>query len=97
MSLTEVLKKITKDIPLKIIALLLAIVLWFYVSGIRNSERIIDVPLEITNLPDNTMVISPVPQKIAMKVRGPRNILFRLSSMNLKYSIDTGGVKFYFV
>ncbi len=83
-----ILKKFNKDMPLKIIALILAIILWFYVSGIKNSERIIDIPLEIVNLPDNTMVLSHIPQKITLKVRGPRNILFRLSSTNLKYSID---------
>ncbi len=89
-----IFKNITKDMPLKIIALLLAVILWFYVTGIKNSERIIDIPLEIINLPDNTMVLSPLPQKITLKVRGPRNILFRLPSADLKYSIDAGGMQF---
>lgn len=93
MNLREILKKITKNIFLKIIALLLAIILWFYVIGIKNSERIIDIPLEIINLPPDTMVVSPVPQKIKMKVRGARNILFRLSSHNLIYSIDAAGMQ----
>jgi YbbR domain-containing protein len=90
---SDFLRRITKDMPLKIIALLLAIILWLYVTGIKNSERIIDVPLEITNLPSNTMIVSPVPQKITMKVRGPRNILFRLSSTDLKYTIDATGMQ----
>lgn len=93
MNISEIFKKITKDMPLKIIALALAVILWFYVSGIKNSERIIDIPLEITNLSADTMVVSPVPQKITMKVRGPRNILFRLPSANIRYSIDAAGMQ----
>lgn len=93
MRITNIFQKFTKNLTLKIIALAIAIILWFYVSGIKNSERIIDIPLEIVNLSVDTMVVSPVPQKIAMKVRGPRFILLRLSSDNIRYTIDAQGMQ----
>lgn len=93
MQFKNLFKKILKDLPLKIIAIVLAIILWYYVSGIKNSERIIDIPLEIVNLPENVMIVSPLPNKVTVKLRGPRNLLYRVSSEKQKYKIDVKGLQ----
>jgi len=93
MIMKGILKKITNNFSFKIIAILIGIILWFYVSGIKNSEKIVNIPLEIVNLPANAMIVSPLPQNITMKIRGPRALLFRLLSSNLRYTIDATGMQ----
>jgi YbbR domain-containing protein len=68
----------------RIICLLLAIFLWIYVMGEQNpiTERDVVVSLGQRNLAEN-MVVFNKPDKISVRVRGPRTVLANLSESQI--------------
>lgn len=93
MKIREILQKLTRNLSLKIIALLLGVFLYLYVDGIKATERIINVPMELINLPPHTMVVSPLPRNVALKVKGPKRVLKGLPTADLKYILDAGDMQ----
>ena len=70
-------------------ALLLALAMWFYVSEAQNTtiERVLDVPLEFKNLPEDTAV-SESPASIRVRVLGERDIVGDLLARDMKVFVD---------
>jgi hypothetical protein len=58
------------QLPLKITALLVAILIWFHVKTVKVYE--VDVPAVVTvqNVPGDLVLTSNSPSKIMVKVRG---------------------------
>ncbi|HEY4715958.1 MAG TPA: CdaR family protein [bacterium] len=101
MKLNKIFEKLAQNLSLKILALLIALVLWSYVVGIRQTATVIKVPVEVTHTPDSMMITSPIPKFVNMKVSGPRSKLYEFSSKNLVYEINVSGMQtgrniFYF-
>lgn len=65
-----------ENIIARIISIVIACGLWIYVMTDQNPivERNIEVKLEHRNLPE-TMVVFNAPDKVAVKVRGPRTVV----------------------
>ncbi len=78
---------------LKLLSLLLAISLWFAVSGEERTETTLNMTLEMTNLSSNLMVTSEVPPAIQVRVVGSRSIISNLSQSRLIQTLDLGGYK----
>jgi YbbR domain-containing protein len=78
---------------LKLLSLLLAIALWFAVSGEERTETSLNMALELVNLHHNLMVTSEVPPAIQVRVVGPRSIINSLSQTRLSETIDLAGYK----
>ncbi len=86
---------------LKTLSILLAIALWFAVSGEERTETTISMNLEMVNLHQNLMVTSEVPPTIQVRVMGPRSVINSLSQSRLTETLDlagygTGRHTFYF-
>lgn len=73
---------------LKILSLLLAIALWFAVSGEERTETTLNMALELINLPEKLMVTGEVPPAIQVRVIGPRSIVNHLSQARLTQALD---------
>jgi YbbR domain-containing protein len=73
--------------------LLLAIALWFAVSGEERTETTINMTLEMVNLQHNLMVTSEVPPALQVRVVGPRSIVSGLSQTRLSETIDLANYK----
>ena len=60
----------------KILALILAFILWIYVMNEQNPpvEATFSVPLEVQNLAD-PLILQDAPDYIRIKVKGPRSIV----------------------
>jgi len=57
----------------KLLALAIACATWYVLTGQRReriSERNYRVPLSIVNVPRGTMVVSPLPDAVDVRVRG---------------------------
>ena len=82
-----------KNLTAKIIALIMAIVLWVYVMNEQNPpvEINMEVPLEVRNL-SNSAIASGIPESVRVKVRGPRTIVISLSHNDIKSYIDLKGL-----
>ncbi|MCK9376221.1 MAG: CdaR family protein [Syntrophobacterales bacterium] len=86
---------------LKTLSVLLAIALWFAVSGEERTETTVAMNLELINLHQNLMVTSEVPPSIQVRVMGPRSVINSLSQSRLTETLDlagygTGRHTFYF-
>ncbi len=78
---------------LKLLSLLLAIALWFAVSGEERTETTLNMALEIVNLHQKLMVTSEVPPAIQVRVVGPRSIINNLPQTRLTEALDLANYK----
>jgi YbbR domain-containing protein len=78
---------------LKILSVLLAVALWFAVSGEERTEVTLNMALEMVNMHHNLMVTSEVPPAIQVRVVGPRSIVNSLSQTRLSETLDLTGYK----
>jgi YbbR domain-containing protein len=78
---------------LKLLSLLLAVALWFAVSGEERTETSLNMTLEMVNLHKNLMVTSEVPPAIQVRVVGARSIVNSLSQSRLVQTLDLSGYK----
>jgi YbbR domain-containing protein len=85
---------LTRNLPLKLLSLLIASSLWFFVNfGERDSEESLKVPLELRNIPANLMITSPGVDFIDVRVSGPRALLGRIDRTRLSIGLELGGVR----
>lgn len=82
-----------KDITAKAVALIMAMVLWIYVTNEQNPpvETSLNVPLEVHNL-DETNVAVDLPDTVRVKVRGSRGIIAGLQAKDMKAFVDVKGL-----
>jgi YbbR domain-containing protein len=78
---------------LKLCSVLLAIVLWFTVSGEERTETTVNMALELVNLNQNLMATNDVPSAVQVRVVGPRSIVNNLSQTRLTQTMDLAGYK----
>jgi YbbR domain-containing protein len=78
---------------LKLLSILLAVALWFAVSGEERTETTLNMALEMVNLQPNLMVTSEVPPAIQVRVVGPRSIINSLSQSRPSEILDLTNYK----
>ncbi|HEY6064722.1 MAG TPA: hypothetical protein VIY96_01110 [Thermoanaerobaculia bacterium] len=80
-----------RNLGLKVLALAIALLAWFALSGQRReriSERSYRIPLSLVNVPTQTMVASALPGGVEVRVRGPFTALRQLQPERLEAVID---------
>lgn len=82
-------QKLDKKWQLKIICLLLAIILWFFIINEQNpiSEGSYTVPVAIENL-DSQYITSNVPKTVYIRLSGPRNTIINVGTNDVRAYID---------
>lgn len=82
-----------KNLSAKILALILASILWVYVMNEQNPsvETTFQSPVEVRNL-DDTFVVQDVPEIVRVRVRGPRNIVTGVALQDVKSYVDLKGL-----
>src|SRR6056297_3514930 len=86
-------KALTENWILKILSLVFALILWFFVIGERSVEVGYRVPLELTNEPPGMMVANEVPNLVDIRLSGPRTLLMNLSPADISISVDLSDLK----
>lgn len=82
---------IFRNLGLKLLAFAIALAVWFALSGQRReriSERSYRIPLSLVNIPATTIVASPLPGGVDVRVRGPFTALRQLEPEKLEAVID---------
>lgn len=82
-----------KDWQYRLLALLLAIFVWYLVSGREKVEYWMEVPIEVSSLPENFIITGGVPSKIQVRVRGTRPVLERIQQGKYSYNLDLSDIK----
>jgi YbbR domain-containing protein len=72
----------------KILAVLLAMVIWYFVVGEERAEVGLTVPLELINIPRHLIVVNNVTPAIDIRVNGPKSLVRALAMENLRKSLD---------
>lgn len=81
------------DFQYKLLALVVAVLLWSLSQGTSSIERGFDVPVAIQQRPDNLVITRRSSDAINIRVRGTRAALRSLSAENLEYSVNLSGAR----
>ncbi len=82
---------LTENIPLKLLSLLVAVFLWAFVKGTSYTELTFFVPVKITGLPLNLLLMDVEPQRLMVKVKGPVHKVDRLKTEDIGIFLDLKG------
>lgn len=77
-----------RNLPLKILALILATLLWMTIARDQVAERSMRVPLEFRNIPDTMEIVGESPSAVDVRVRGASSILSRLEPGEIVAVLD---------
>jgi YbbR domain-containing protein len=80
------------NLPVKLLSLFFAVVLWVVVIGEKQAQVQLQIPLEVVNIPSGSIVATDIPSKISIQVQGPRTILMTLGSRGIKKVVDLKGI-----
>lgn len=83
-----------RNLGTKLLALGIALLVWFVFSAQRReriSERSYRIPLSVVNIPPQTLIASPLPPAVDVRVRGPFTPLRQLDPQKLEAVIDLSG------
>ena len=83
----------TKNLPLKLISILLAVILWYFVVSERSGEITISIPLDFHNIPTSLIIIKNPLESINVRIGGPATLLRGLSPKDVKAIIDLSNAK----
>lgn len=84
------------NIGLKVVSLLLACVLWWFVSAPRRErvrERIVTAPLSFVAMPPDLVITTDIPASVAVRVRGRSSDLRTLASQSMEVPVDLSWVQ----
>ena len=77
-----------RHLGLKVVALVLATLLWLTVAGEHVVERIIRVPVEFRNIPTQLEVVGDPPSGVDIRLRGSSTLLSRLDAGDVVAVLD---------
>ncbi len=83
---------LTENWMMKLLSLVFALVLWFFVMGEQDLEKGFAIPVELSNLPEELIVSNEVPSLLDVRISGPRSVLMNLDSGELAIDIDLDGL-----
>lgn len=78
----------------KLLALVIACAAWYVLSGERReriSERSYRIPLSIVNIPAGTIIVSPLPDAVDVRLRGSFTALRQIEPAKLEAVVDLLG------
>lgn len=78
---------LTKNLPLKALALSLAFAVWAMLASNTTTEILMNVPIEFRNVPAG-MILSADPTEVQLLLRGPRPILRRTRPEEIHLQLD---------
>ncbi|MBI5575748.1 MAG: hypothetical protein HY896_05235 [Deltaproteobacteria bacterium] len=79
---------------LKAVALLLAVVLWWFVAGESKVQVGFAVPLEIRNIPRGMTIMNKVERQVEVRLAGPPSLLGGVKQADVSASIDLCDARF---
>jgi YbbR domain-containing protein len=77
----------------KVVALLIACVLWAAAQGVTDVEQSFDIPVQIERVPENLVVIEESAHEINLRVMGSRAALRQVAKNVQHYAVSFEGAK----
>jgi YbbR domain-containing protein len=88
MKLRGRLRRLFGNLGFKVLALLLAVLLWFFIASGREGYREIEASVELEAVPDGITVNGPEPETVSFRVAGKGRNLFGLRAADFKVVIN---------
>jgi YbbR domain-containing protein len=79
------------NVLIKIVSLVFAVILWFYVNSKGVVEMDIAVPLELRNLPSNLTITGDVMDEVNVRVKSRERILRDMAESRIHAVLDLAG------
>jgi hypothetical protein len=76
------------DMGLKMVALLLAVVLWAYLAGEKMMTRDIAIPLQLKNIPAGTLLVGEIESNVKVTARGAPSVMMSLTKDDFIAELD---------
>jgi len=83
-----------KNLPLKVLSIVLAVFLWFFITRGQGGEIMeisLGVPVELHNLPPEMEVMRGPVERVDVRMSGPRRVVSKVSQMGLYVPLDLNG------
>jgi YbbR domain-containing protein len=77
-----------RNLGLKLLSMLVAILLWLIVAGERVVERVMRAPVEFQNLPAGLELVGSPPDTVEVRLRGSSGALSRMAAGDMSAVID---------
>jgi YbbR domain-containing protein len=87
------LKLLLDNVPLKLVSLGLASLLWFVIAGEKTSEMGVSVPLELQNFPKELEVTGEPVDNVEVRLRASPGIIQRIGPGDVSAQIDLAGMQ----
>ncbi len=86
------LKRLTHNLRLKLLALAIALVMWVFVVGQDKAELTVEVPVEITGIPADMVVADDVVNKVYARINGPGTLVRRAAAERMVQRVNLAGM-----
>lgn len=86
-------KRLTKNLGLKLLAVVFASALWFFVAGQSNTEVGFVVPLGVSGIPKDMAMTSAPPGEIEVRLRGSRLVINNLTAGQISAEVNLSKAK----
>ena len=84
---------ITHNLGLKISALLISVLLWFFVTSRGQSEMSLEIPIEFKNIPIGLGIVSSSHKTASVHVKGQERLMKNIKSAEIRVSVDLSKAK----
>ena len=81
------------NLGMKIAAVLLSVVLWFYVTSRGQSEIPLDVPVELKNIPVGLEIVNNSYKKVSLYIKGQERIIRTVKPSDVRVALDLSKTK----
>lgn len=81
-------ERFSKNLPLKILSVVFAVLLWVYVQSKEEMGVSFIVPLELQNLPSSLVITSEVIEHVIVEIRGKESLVSKLSPDQIFVHLD---------
>ena len=82
-----------RNLGLKVLAVVLATLLWITVAGEHVVERSLRVPLEFRNVPETLEIVGNTPDTVDVRLRGSSALLSRVQAGEIVAVLDLDGAR----
>lgn len=80
--------RLTDNLGLKLVSLLLGFSLWYAVAREQGAEFAFSIPIELRNVPEGLEVVEESVQQVEVRLRGPGEILRRVTPKDIRVAVD---------
>ena len=80
------------NIGKKVLALAIAISLWLVANLQTDVERNIAIDVNYANVPSGLVIVNNPPEKLNLRVRGPRSQLSSITAQNMLFTVDLSNI-----